>query len=350
MLAKGYRIGASMDQDNHNMTFGTANSNRLVLMTPAKTRAEVVNAIRNMRFYASQDCNVRIDFKTGTSAVGSSVVNAGVPAMTLAVTDGDGENVASIELWGGQVGGAVPATPVKTYAGTNNFTFNSGDVENTQPNNTTYYYYLIITQDDGNKMVTSPIWYSRNDVVLPVTWLSFTANYSDASKATLLKWTTAQEFNSRELIVEKSIDGGSSWTVLGSVRAAGSSVSFRHYEFADLNPFYGTSLYRIKQVDIDGRFNYSRTVAVTINNKPKVEFTLRPNPASGFAYIYSTVTTVTKANIQLIDVNGKMISQQQHIIGKTVPAKFDIAGVSPGAYFLRISYEDKITVEKILVK
>jgi hypothetical protein len=350
LLSKGYRIGASMDQDNHNMTFGTANSNRLVVMTPAKTRTELVNALRNMRFYASQDCNARIDYKIGTAVTGSSITNAGVPTITVAATDVDGENIASIELWGGPVGGAVLSSPVKTYAATNTFTFNSGNIENVQPNNTTYYYYLVLTQDDGNKIVTSPIWYSRNDLVLPVTWLNFDADYSDTRRATLLKWTTAQEFNSKEFIVEKSTDGGRIWQVLGSVRAAGTSVSFRHYEFSDLNPFMGTSLYRIKQVDIDNRFTYSRTVAVTINDKADIYFSVRPNPVSGHAFIYSTVPTTTKATIQLIDISGRMVSQQQHNIGSTVPAKFDLAGIGSGVYFLKINYQDRTTIEKILVK
>ncbi len=350
MLAKGYRLGASVDQDNHNLTFGTANSNRLVVLSPAKTRTELVNAIRNMRFYASQDCNARVDYKIGTGVIGSSVVNGGLPTITLSATDLDGENAATIELWGGLVGGSVPGAAIKTYTAVNSFTFNSGDIENVQPDNTTYYYYLVITQDDGNKIVTSPIWFSRNDLILPVTLVDFKAVYNSVNKTTGLTWTTAQELNSQSFIIERSLDGGRNWIALGTVNAAGNSTTVRNYEFTDIDPQTGTNLYRLKQIDLDDHYTYSRVVSVTIRSKTETYFTVYPNPTSGFTYIYSNVSTATKATIQLIDANGKMVKQIQANMISTTPVKFDLAGIKAGVYFVRINYQDKTTVEKLVVK
>lgn len=170
LLAKGYHLGAQMDQDTHYMTFGESNTNRMVVLATDKTRAALVEAIRSMRFYASEDCNVRVDYKCGASVMGSSVTANGVASLSLNVTDPDaGETVASIALWGGQVGSSIPIAPLKTYtSGATTVSFSASDAENVQPNNTTYYYYAVITQGDGNKIVTSPIWYNRNDIVTAV--------------------------------------------------------------------------------------------------------------------------------------------------------------------------------------
>lgn len=351
LLAKGYRIGATMDQDNHNMTFGTANSNRLVVMTPARSRTELVNALRNMRFYASNDCNVQVDFRINSGVAGSSVVQGGKPTISVTTVDGDGENNASVELWGGEVGEAAPGSPLKTYPLlTNSFTFNSADVENTQPDNTTYYYYLVLTQEDGNKIITSPIWFTRNDVLLPVSWLDFNATYSPQNKATLLKWTTAQEINSREFEVQRSVDGGRSWLKLGTVAAAGSSNSLRHYEFSDLDPQKGTNYYRLRQIDIDGNYDYSKVVSIVIRDKKDIYFSVKPNPAvSGVAKVYASSNN-TRAIIQLLDINGRTIRQGQYIAGPTNPANVDLTGTSSGVYFLRITYDGETTIEKIIVR
>jgi hypothetical protein len=350
MLAKGYRLGANMDQDNHNMTFGTANSNRLVVMSAAKTRAEIMNAIRSMHFYASEDCNAKVDYKLNSNVMGSSVVSSGVPSISLSITDLDGENAAQIQLWGGVVGGSVPPTPLKTYAGVNSIAFNSGTAEDVQADGSTYYYFAVITQEDSNKIVTSPIWFTRNDAVLPVSLINFRATYIASNNTTQLKWSTAQEINSKFFIVERSVDGGSNWITLGSVNAAGNSSSFKNYEFTDLSPQRGTDLYRLREVNIDNSYTYSRIVNINISSALSTYFSLYPNPTHGYAYVYTTVSTTAPATIQVIDVNGKLIRQQRSTITASTPYRLDLGGVQPGIYFVRINYDGEAIVNKLIVK
>jgi hypothetical protein len=220
MLARGYHLAPQMDQDNHNMTFGTANSNRMVVLSTGKSREALMQAIKANRYYASQDCNLMIDFKRSSNPMGSSVTAAGVPTLSMTATDTDGEGVSTIQLFGGQAGGGTAVTtPIKTYSGTNTFSFSASDAENIQPDNSTWYYYAIITQEDGNKAVTAPIWYTRNDAVLPVTLTNFRANYDQGSSTVMLNWTTAHEFNSKNFEVEYSTDGNN-WSVLGKVPAS----------------------------------------------------------------------------------------------------------------------------------
>lgn len=351
MLAKGYHLGASMDQDNHNMTFGTANANRLVILAAAKTRAEVMNAMRNMRFYASQDCNVRVDYKINSAVIGSTVTASGVPSLTLSVTDPDGENVSAIEIWGGQLGSAVPAAPLKTYAAQNSITFNSGNPENTQADLTSYYYFAIITQDDGNKIVTSPIWYNRSDVTLPITLTDFKAKYIAADNAVLLKWTTAQEVNSRLFEIQRSNDGGSSFTTIGTVSAAGNSTVEMNYQFTDFHPQKGRNLYRLKQVDIDNHFDYSRVAAINLQSDNSGYYSIYPNPASGgFTYIYSTLNAATNVTVQLVDVSGKTVRSSFVTFNGSSPVKYELGSINAGVYMLRIISNEGISTQKLVIQ
>jgi hypothetical protein len=351
MLAKGYHIGASMDQDNHNMTFGTANANRLVVLTASKTRAEVMNAMRSMRFYASQDCNARVEYKLNTAVIGSTVTASGVPSITLSVTDPDGENVSSIEVWGGQLGSSVPPAPLKTYAALNSIAFNSGNPENIQADLTSYYYFAIITQDDGNKIVTSPIWYNRSDITLPVTLIDFKAKYNAADNSVLLKWTTAQEINSRLFEIQRSTDGGITFNAIGTVSAAGNSTTEMNYQFTDFHPQKGRNLYRLKQVDIDNHFEYSRIAAVNLQSDKSSYFSVYPNPAAvgGFTYIYSTLNSATTATVQLVDVSGKILRSTNVNFSGSSPVKFELGTTLSGVYMLRIISGDTISTQKLVI-
>ncbi|MFM7671874.1 MAG: hypothetical protein ACKO6Q_04700 [Bacteroidota bacterium] len=62
MLAKGYKLGPTIDHDNHNMTFGKTARTRTVILAPELTENALLGAMKQMRFYASQDCSAKIVF------------------------------------------------------------------------------------------------------------------------------------------------------------------------------------------------------------------------------------------------------------------------------------------------
>jgi hypothetical protein len=82
-----------------------------------------------------------------------------------------------------------------------------------------------------------------------------------------LDWTTASEINCDYFNVEASKDG-ESFITGGSVQGAGNSTVTNNYSFTDENPFPGTTYYRLKQMDFDGQYEYSKVIDVTnINYK-----------------------------------------------------------------------------------
>lgn len=224
MLAKGYHLGASMDGDNHNLTFGKQSTNRLVVLAASRTRTDLVAAMKAMRFYASNDCNIKVDYKIYSNVMGSSLSHAGVPNITINVTDPDITDIVdSVYIFGGKIGDPAPAQPIKKYYNTASVTFNSTDAENIQPNNSDWYYFSVIKQQDGNRVVTSPIWYSRNDAATLITDNFRTkqnGNWNDAatweSSADGKTWnpaTLTPDFNSNTITVRHNINITSSLTI-----------------------------------------------------------------------------------------------------------------------------------------
>lgn len=344
MLSKGYHVAPQMDQDNHNMTFGTANSNRMVVLSSTRTREGLSEAIRSMRYYASNDCNLQLDFKNNNNPMGSQAVNAGVPSLMLSITDPDLESTLSIELWGGEVGAAAPGAALKTGSG-NSLSFTSGDGNNIQPNNTTWYYYAVVTQEDGNKAVTAPIWYSRNDAILPVTLTSFKGQYDHPANKVYLTWSTAQETNSKEFVVERSNDGRT-YSAIGKVAAAGNSNHPAAYNYTDEQPVFGVNYYRLKQVDVDEKATLSGIVKIITDKLGG--FIAGPNPAHSTVTVYRQNNT-EPVRIELMDVNGRLI-KQVNMTAATASTPINVSRLSKGIYLLQLTTSKGKQTEKIMVE
>jgi trimeric autotransporter adhesin len=350
MLAKGYKLGPSMDGDNHYFTFGRQSTNRLVVLANSKTRTDVVSAIKEMRFFASNDCNVKIDFKCYTNVMGTSLSHANLPVITLSVTDVDaGEATDSIYIYGGKVGNPTPLEPIKKYANTSSITFDATDALNIQPDNTTYYYFTVAKQVDGNRTISAPIWYTRNDASLPITLLSFNAALQ-TNKTVLVKWATAQEVNNKLFVVEKSIDGGVSFKAIGTVNAIGNSSIVSNYEFTDLSPQQGVNLYRLKQIDIDGKFSYFKVVAISLNPIKTNYYSLYPTITNQLTTINTTASTQKNIVVSIFNEASSMVQNGTYIVDKNHPATIAVNNLKAGIYFVKINDGNEIVTRKLIVQ
>jgi hypothetical protein len=80
-----------------------------------------------------------------------------------------------------------------------------------------------------------------------------------------LDWATAQEINNDYFTIEKSADG-KNFTEVATVNGKGNSKEVNKYSAVDYAPYSGVTYYRLKQTDFDGKFTYSKTVAVQMNS------------------------------------------------------------------------------------
>ena len=116
---------------------------------------------------------------------------------------------------------------------------------------------------------------------LPVTLISFSATKNDADQV-LLKWSTSFESNSKQFDIQHSTDG-KAWVTKGTVDASGESKSVAGYQFIDSSPNAGENLYRLKMLDKDETFAYSRITSVKIDGLFETAF--YPNPVSEKLYL-----------------------------------------------------------------
>lgn len=138
------------------------------------------------------------------------------------------------------------------------------------------------------------------NAVLPVKLISFAGRMFN--ETTLLNWSTAEEIDNKEFIIERSADGVH-WQAIGNVAGNGNSHTILSYNYTDYAPLSGISYYRLKQVDINGAFAFTKIVAVEKTSAHHI--TLMPNPFDEAISIRSD--SDGKLNINIFDVLGKLV-------------------------------------------
>jgi serine protease len=171
---------------------------------------------------------------------------------------------------------------------------------------------------------------------LPVTLLRFTGRRTPAGN--LLEWTTGIEINSKEFVLERSADGTNFGTI-DRVNAAGNSVVQTNYSLLDSKFGIGKNFYRLKMVDLDGTFKYSRIVL--IENGPGVlTTTLAPNPARTGSNSTLTLTGIerdTRVSITVINAAGATLkSYQVQSFNGTVQVALPAGNLPSGSYMILV--------------
>ena len=179
---------------------------------------------------------------------------------------------------------------------------------------------FVAVSDDGTKRVML-----RTGAFLPVTWLEFRGESMD--NGVRLRWKTSTEQNSSHFEVERSLNG-SSFTKLGTVKAAGNSNRIMSYEFLDKTAPSGSLHYRLRQVDIDKRFSYSSTVRV--NSTGRASLSIGPNPTSGEATLQLSAGWTGSYECRIISASGAVVYRQAGL--RAGSHKIDLSRWSPGLY------------------
>lgn len=175
----------------------------------------------------------------------------------------------------------------------------------------------------------------------PITLLNFTATKQNT--VVNLNWQTAQEFNSKNFDVQFSKDGVN-WQTIGMVNAAGNSTTTRSYSFVHTTPVNGINYYRLKQVDMDAKYEYS--VIRTVNFSTKNTITIMPNPTVDKVYITSNGGG-TLQSVTLFSVDGKLIQNTPNfLLGNSI----DMRNYAPGIYTIKIVEKSGMTEVMKVVK
>ena len=193
---------------------------------------------------------------------------------------------------------------------------------------------------------------------LPVELTSFTAEV--AEKSVELKWRTATEVNNYGFEVERRAenerhlegDAHLAWTKIGFVEGNGTTNAPKSYSFTDKNAS-GKISYRLKQIDRDGKFEYSQTVEVTAVSAPK-EFGLEqnyPNPFNPTTAIGYQLSANSFTTLKVYDAIGREVATLVNEVKDAgyYSAQFNGAKLSSGIYFAKLTSDRKTQMKKLLL-
>lgn len=208
-----------------------------------------------------------------------------------------------------------------------------------------YYTFNVMLNDTLTFRNRFKVVFVTN-AVLPVKWGNVEAKQKNDKVEVL--WNTVTEVNNSRFEVERSIDG-LNFKTIGKVLGSGNSNVYNRYQFydeeIDLSGLQ-TIFYRIKQIDYDGKFSYSKVVTVHNDNiKTAEEFLLFPNPASTNTTIQTTSPIV---EIKLTDVSGKEINVN-HEIGVN-QLSIAVKDLARGVYYVQVKTLAFTVVKTLIIE
>ncbi len=188
---------------------------------------------------------------------------------------------------------------------------------------------------------------------LPVELAEFTGRKTQ--DGVLLSWRTASELNNAGFEVQRrSANRGASseeWQVLGFVRGNGTTTDAQSYSFLDRNAV-GKVQYRLKQIDFDGRFEYSSVIEVDAG-LPK-QFALEqnyPNPFNPTTTIQYQLPVASDVSLKIYDMLGRevmtLVNGRQDAGAYSV--NVNAATLSSGVYFYRFQAGNFVATKKMML-
>ena len=204
------------------------------------------------------------------------------------------------------------------------------------------YVFTVRTIDAYDKQTNSVVgirMYDRQTPpeILPfaVELASFTASYTNHT--VILNWVTASEENNDRFEVERSING-KDFLKIGTVKGNGTTNQLMRYTFTDKHFATGTFYYRLKQVDFDGKYTYSKIVAVSADKSLKASAQAYPNPFSTELNISVALETEGQLQVQLLDVQGTTVLLKSMTFEQgTHEVKLPLSNLKQGVYLLRLN-------------
>jgi hypothetical protein len=189
--------------------------------------------------------------------------------------------------------------------------------------------------------------YFFNSSPLPITLSNFTATKN--KNIVNLQWNTLTELNNKGFEIEKSTDG-LNYSSIGFVNGSNNSSSKINYTAVDTKPVIGNNYYRLKQIDLNGRFSNSSIEVVKFSKTDLLSFSFFPNPAKDVLKINVGLIENNNATIKLMNVMGQTIVSK--IVNKTATTSsinFDISILKVGVYYIELTDGATKSIEKVII-
>ncbi len=213
-------------------------------------------------------------------------------------------------------------------------------------------YYLRVVEYNGinktaNYNTTNVL--SSLPVFLPVEWLSFSSEISNRNIE--LQWQTSSEKNAYSFDIERSFDE-ENWFKIGEQMAAGNSNKTNSYSFLDegvLDLNNKVVFYRLKQIDFDGNYSYSKIISVQVPNADLANLVLFPNPLNKPIIEVEGINENQMFDVYVYDITGAEILRFLNKQGTDKSIELN-DGLKKGAYFFKIQQGNSQKTKLIIVE
>lgn len=179
---------------------------------------------------------------------------------------------------------------------------------------------------------------------LPIELISFNGKIENAD--IYFHWQTATETQNSHFQIQHSTNG-KEWSNIGKVEGAGTTTESQEYTFTHRTPSPGVNYYRLKQVDFDGSFSFSKTISIFFGNeKGNMPLSIFPNPIKDEIYLENKTEDIL--HVELFDMSGKHL---YHIeINGSEKTNIPVGDLESGVYFLKINNGQQVYVERVVKK
>lgn len=197
--------------------------------------------------------------------------------------------------------------------------------------------------DDGTAVI------GENGGPVPVKLVTFKASL--VNKNGFVTWVTESELNNDYFIVERSEDGVH-FTSRGKVEGNGTTSFTHNYQFTDaLNTNAQVVYYRLKIVDIDGKYGFSKIVAIKLSGSLDVNsFSVYPNPFISDIKVSVTSASDEMATFRVLSFDGKEVLTRKVSLqtGDNIVVLTNFGTIAKGNYLLEVSTSTDKFIKKII--
>lgn len=180
---------------------------------------------------------------------------------------------------------------------------------------------------------------------LPLTFVNVAAQKIPGAVA--VQWTTTQEINCKDFMVERSEDG-IIFKVVAKLPALGNGNSIKKYEWQDKNiPSISKIYYRLKLISIDSSFQYSKIFSISIESNEVIK--INQGNIHNFLSISSAESNNSRVAIKIYTANGLMVYSKNIVLENNSPLKInEVERFSTGIYFLEVIASNHRYIKKFL--
>jgi plastocyanin len=187
---------------------------------------------------------------------------------------------------------------------------------------------------------------------LPVTLLNFSAAYRNG--VTVLNWETENEVNFSHYEVERKTESGADYIIVDSKQANGNAGRSAYTSSDNISSLTdGVVYYRLRMVDVDGKFKYSNVIMVRKEKKTITGISLSPNPVISTANATVRFEAASNAvvSLRVMDMAGRQVlSQQNNVTGGTNSIQVNnLNRLQPGLYIIQLVNGNELSSFKFSV-